>query len=85
VLHLIPEVHDKLPQARKYIGNLHLANVLMMALSRFIIEAQHATPVDDKRQPILEAVRTAAGRNRQLPNHQFREAGLAENPPFLKQ
>jgi len=51
-----PEIRYQLLQVCEEIGKLLLANVLVIALSYFIIEANDTNFVDHKRQTILEAV-----------------------------
>jgi hypothetical protein len=58
--------------------------MLVVTLSSFVVEAEHAYLVNDECQSVLEAVRAARHRALQLPDHNIGEPALADDSPFTK-
>jgi hypothetical protein len=59
--------------------------VSVIAFSGFIVVAQHADPIDDERQSILERVDRASRRSRQAPNDNLGERPSIKHVPFVDQ
>lgn len=53
--------------------------VIMITFTGFVIEAQHALPIDQIGQPILVVVPAAWYRVGELPYHPFHESMLADH------
>jgi hypothetical protein len=59
--------------------------MLVIALSRLVVEAQNAHLVDHERQTILETVAAARNRVRELPNHNIGKAAFADDPSLSQE
>jgi hypothetical protein len=73
-----------LRQAGEDIRHFLSADMLVIALARFIVEAQDANLVSHEGQTVLESVRTPWNRPRQLSDRYFGEPVFAQNQPFTK-
>jgi hypothetical protein len=80
--YISPEVLICLVEAHKFIFQLFVANVPVVAFAGFVVEPDHALSIGDVGQSVLEAVRAARNRSRQLPYHQFSKSTLAQYSPF---
>src|SRR5271169_5769808 len=72
-----PEIRYQLFQRREDVRHFRIANVIVVALASFIVEAKHAHLINHKGQAIFELVPTAWNRARQSPDHNISELTLA--------
>jgi hypothetical protein len=63
----------------KVVGCLDSANVLVVALSNFIVESDYALTVHNIREPVLEVVPRGPYRLRDAPNHNLGKCVICEN------
>src|SRR5271163_3518707 len=80
-----PEIRHYVFQRREDVWHFLIADVLVVALTGFIVEAKHAHLINHKGQAIFELVAAAWNRAQQSPDHNFSELTLAQNAPFAQE
>src|SRR6266849_9405035 len=82
-LHVAPEISKQRVRVSEVIRLLDILHVPMVALARLVIVAQHANPIDNQRQPILERMARTPRRPRQPPNRDLDERTRVKHVPFI--